>query len=135
MTRTQRQPRLSPHNLTPCSEERSLTKIFNRRAVHVENAIKVEYTAVKSQIYSITCHEGPEKKMYRSTHSLTSAIDEGGWSTPRPGRFTPGKDSVLIVQVAAWAPSPSRTGGVQKVSPPSAFHSWNVQPVASRYTD
>ena len=23
--------------------------------------------------------------------SLTSALDGGGWSTPRPGRFTPGK--------------------------------------------
>jgi hypothetical protein len=42
--------------------------------------------------------------MYRSTYSLTSALDEGGWSTPRPGRFTPRKDSVPIVQVAAWAP-------------------------------
>jgi hypothetical protein len=30
--------------------------------------------------------------------SLTSARDGGGWSTPRPGRFTPGKDPVSIVQ-------------------------------------
>jgi hypothetical protein len=29
-----------------------------------------------------------------------------GWSTPRPGRFTPGKDPVLIVQEAGWAPGP-----------------------------
>ena len=27
----------------------------------------------------------------------------GGWSTPRPGRFTPGKDPVPIVQDAGWA--------------------------------
>jgi len=27
----------------------------------------------------------------------------GGWSAPRPGRFTPGKDPVPIVQVAGWA--------------------------------
>jgi len=26
-----------------------------------------------------------------STLSLTSALDVDGWSTPRPGRFTPGK--------------------------------------------
>jgi hypothetical protein len=26
-----------------------------------------------------------------STLFLTSALDGGGWSTPRPGRFTPGK--------------------------------------------
>jgi hypothetical protein len=28
----------------------------------------------------------------------------GGWSAPRPGRFTPGKDPVPIVQEAGWAP-------------------------------
>jgi hypothetical protein len=28
----------------------------------------------------------------------------GGWSAQRPGRFTPGKDPVLIVQEAGWAP-------------------------------
>jgi len=36
-----------------------------------------------------------------------------GWvvnSTPRP-HFTPGKDSVPIVQVAGWAPGPVWTGG------------------------
>jgi hypothetical protein len=27
--------------------------------------------------------------MYSSTHSLTSALDEGEWSASRPGRFTP----------------------------------------------
>ena len=29
----------------------------------------------------------------------TSALDGGGWSTPRPGRFAPGKAPVLIIQV------------------------------------
>ena len=27
----------------------------------------------------------------------------GGWSTPRPGHFTPGKDPVPIVEDAGWA--------------------------------
>ena len=31
------------------------------------------------------------------TLSLTSALDGGGWSTPRPGRFTLGKDPVHVV--------------------------------------
>ena len=30
----------------------------------------------------------------------------GGWSTPRPGRFTPRKDPGPIVQEAGWAPGP-----------------------------
>jgi hypothetical protein len=28
----------------------------------------------------------------------------GGWSAPRPGRLTPGKDPVPILQEAGWAP-------------------------------
>jgi hypothetical protein len=39
---------------------------------------------------------------YSTTLSLTSALDGGVWSTPRPGRFTPGNDPVPIVQEAAW---------------------------------
>ena len=30
----------------------------------------------------------------------------GEWSTPLPGRFTPGKDPVSIVQKAGWTPGP-----------------------------
>jgi hypothetical protein len=44
--------------------------------------------------------------MYKSTLSLTSALDVGGWSTPRPGRFTPGKESTPFVKEAGWAPGP-----------------------------
>jgi len=48
--------------------------------------------------------------MHSSTLSLTSALDGGEWSTPGPGRFTPGKDPVPIVQEAGWAPVPVCTG-------------------------
>jgi len=34
--------------------------------------------------------------MYSSTLSLPSELDGGEWSTPRLGRFTPGKDPVPI---------------------------------------
>jgi hypothetical protein len=34
-----------------------------------------------------------------------SAI-RGGWSAPRPGCFTPGKDPVPLVQENRWAPGP-----------------------------
>ena len=39
--------------------------------------------------------------MYSSTLSLTSALDGSGWSTPRPGRFTPGKGPVPIY-IGGW---------------------------------
>ena len=48
--------------------------------------------------------------MYSSTLSVTLALDGGGWSTPRPGRFTPVEDPVPIVQEAGWAPGPVCTG-------------------------
>ena len=48
--------------------------------------------------------------MYSSTILSTSAVDGDGWSTPPPGRFTPWKDTVPIVQEAAWAPGPVWTG-------------------------
>jgi len=52
----------------------------------------------KGKVHPITGHEDPVvEKRYSSTHSLTSALDGGGWSTPRPGRFIPGKDPVPIV--------------------------------------
>ena len=68
------------------------------------------------------------------TLSLTSALDGGGWLTPRPGRFTPGKETQY--------PSCRRLGGsqglsawVRKISPRPALDPRTVQPVASRYTD
>ena len=47
---------------------------------------------------------------YSSTLSWPRHIDGCGWSAPRPGRFTPGKDPVPIVQEAGWAPGPLWTG-------------------------
>ena len=44
--------------------------------------------------------------MYSSTLTSTSALDGGGWSAPRPGRFTPGKNPVSIVQETGWTPGP-----------------------------
>ena len=54
-----------------------------------------------------TGHEGPEgEQTYSSTLPSTSALDGGGWSTPRPGRFIPGKDPIPIIKEAGWAPAP-----------------------------
>jgi hypothetical protein len=56
-------------------------------------------------------YKGTEiKYRYSSNLSLTSALDGCGWSTPRPGRFTPGNDPVPSVQEAGWAPGPVLTG-------------------------
>ena len=71
--------------------------------------------------------------MYSSTLSLISALDRSGWWTLRPGRFTPGKDPVPIVQEAGWAPGLVWTGAENLA--PTGIRPRTVQPVASRYTN
>jgi len=70
----------------------------------------------KDKMHPRTGHEGLVGEWkYSYTLSLTSAaMGVSGWSTPRPGCFTPGNDPVLIVEEAGWVPGPS--GGVRKIS-------------------
>jgi hypothetical protein len=64
---------------------------------------------------------------------MTSALGGGGWSALRPGRFTPEKDPVPIVQKAGWAVGPVWTCAKNLV--PTGFDPRTVQHVVSRYTD
>ena len=48
--------------------------------------------------------------MYSLTLPSNLALDGGGWSTPPPKRFTPGKEQVPLIQEAGWATGPVRTG-------------------------
>ena len=51
------------------------------------------------KVLPITGHESPEGEWrYRPALSRPRNLDGGGWSAPRPGCFTPGKDQVPIVQ-------------------------------------
>ena len=90
----------------------------------------------KGKAHPLTGHEGPEgKERYSSTLSLTSALDVGGWSTPRPGRFTTAKETRYPLYRRLGGPQ-ERSGEVRKISPPPpGFDPRTVQPVASRYTD
>jgi hypothetical protein len=64
----------------------------------------------KGKVDPRTFHEGPEgEQRYSSTLPLISTLDGGGWSTPRLGRFSPGKDSITIVLEAEWVPGPAWT--------------------------
>jgi hypothetical protein len=84
--------------------------------------------------HPITGHQGPRGGVQVQLYSFsTSALVGGGWSAPRPGRFTRKKDPVPIVQEAWWAQG--RSGRVEKFWSPPGFDSRTVQPVASRYTD
>jgi len=61
----------------------------------------------KGNFHPRTAHEGPKGEYrYSPTISLTSGLDGGGWSTPSPGHFTPGKDPVPLVWEVGWATGP-----------------------------
>ena len=57
-------------------------------------AVSESRASVKGDVRRRTSHERPEGRYkYFSTFSLTSALDGVGWSTPRPGCFTSGKET------------------------------------------
>ena len=79
--------------------------------IELPSLLPVYYGKGKAKVLPRTGHEGPEwEQMYSSTLPSTSALDGGECSTPRPGRFNPGKDPVPIVQEAGWASGPVWTG-------------------------
>ena len=64
---------------------------------------------------------------------LNLGTRRGVGSASRPGRSTPGKDPVPIVQEAGWASEPVWISA-ENLAPPG-FNPRTFQPVASRYTD
>jgi hypothetical protein len=58
----------------------------------------------------------------------------GGWSAPRPGRFTPGKEIQHPLYRRLSEPQ-DQSGRVSKISSARGFDPRTVQPVASHYTD
>jgi hypothetical protein len=90
---------------------------------------------VKNKVRPRTGYEGPEGDYrYRSTLSLTSALDGDEWLTPHLGRFIPGKGTRYPLHRMLGEPG-GRSGLVRKISPSPGFDSWTVQLVVSRYTD
>ena len=63
----------------------------------------------KGKGHSATCHEGSEvEERYSSTFSLTSVLDAGGWSKPRPRPLYPQeRDPLPILQEAEYAAGPT----------------------------
>ena len=65
---------------------------------------------------------------------LTSALDGGGWLTPRANRFTSGKETRYPL-CRKLGGTQGQSGWLRKISPPPGFDPRTDQPVASRYTD
>jgi hypothetical protein len=63
------------------------------------------------EVHPITDNAGTEGGIEVQLYSFFNpGARWSGWSTPRPGRLTPGKDPVRIVQKAGRVPGPLWTG-------------------------
>jgi hypothetical protein len=72
-----------------------------------------------------------ERWRYTFTLSLTLALDEGGWSTPPPSRFTRGKETCT----GGWAGAKANLHGCRKSHSHQDSIPRVVQLVENRYTD
>jgi hypothetical protein len=118
-------------NVTPCG---CICTNVSEKPTANKFRVKAVRHKLTSTVHPKRGREGPEGDYrYSSTLSLTSAIDGSGWSTPRPGRSTPGKETSYVLQEVGWEQGWS--GRVRKISPPPGFDTQTVQSVASRYTD
>jgi hypothetical protein len=73
----------------------------------------------------LTLEHARKAERYRSTISSTSSLDGNGWSTPRPGCFTLGKETWYILYRRLDRPQ-GCSGRVRKISPPPGFDPWIV---------
>jgi hypothetical protein len=76
--------------------------------------------------HPITGHEGPRLGSRGIVLLILNlGARRGGWSAPRPDRFTPGKDPVPIVQEAGWVPGPVWTCA-KNLAPTGIFFLYHV---------
>jgi hypothetical protein len=105
--------------------------LLARPQMFVSTALLDTLNLFKDKVHSRTGYEDPEGEwMYSSTLSLTLVLSGGEWSTPRPGRFTPGKVTRYTLYRRLGGPQ-CRSGRMRKISPPPpGFDPWTVQSVA-----
>jgi hypothetical protein len=90
-----------------CFQVVCITKLFENRG--------------KGKIHFRTGHECLQgEKQCSSTLYLSSALDGGEWSTSRPGRFTPGKETRYPLYMRLGG-TQGGSGWVLKISPPPGF--------------
>jgi hypothetical protein len=90
------------------------------------------YTAVKKgKFHFKRGYESPDGELYSFFNLVTRW---GGWSAPRPGRFTPGKVIRYPLYRRLGKPH-GRSRRLRKISPPPGSDPRTVHSVASRYAD
>ena len=77
------------------------------------------------KIHPVTGHKGLQVEQRYSYTRLISVLDRGGWSTPCPHHFTPGKETWYLLYRRFNRPQ-DQSGRVQKISPPLGFNLWTI---------
>ena len=98
-----------------------------------QSGFRMKNKATKHTVkfHLITYPEGPDgQSKYRWTHSLISALDEGGWSTPLSDSFIPGKRCTGTCE----GPRTVVESCGKSRLPQPGFYPRAVQPVESYYT-
>ena len=100
---------------------------FRQHSYQQEKYVKVKVKLVPKQAIKA------QRKVGAYLYSLLNLGARGGWvGDATPWQFTSGIDSRYPLY-RFWPQG--RYGRLRKISPPSEFDPWTVQPVASRYTD
>jgi hypothetical protein len=87
------------------------TQFLLRLKVKQQSVYSCAIDDKRGRVHAITCHKGTEgSRGIALFFSLTSALEESVWLTPRPCRFTPGIAPGTFVRQAGWAPKPVLTG-------------------------
>jgi hypothetical protein len=87
----------------------------------------------KGKFHRISGHDGPEGIRGCCTLSLTTSLDWGGCSTPRPGRLNPWKETGYPLYWRLGRPK-GRSERVRKISLPPGFDPRTFQAAAILYT-
>ena len=105
------------------------------RPLRLSSHVIIIIIIIKVKFTQETGHEGPEgERMYSSTFLSTSALDGGGWSTARSGRFTPREKTRYPLYRRLCGPK-GRSERVRKISPPTGIRSLDRPDRSDRYTD
>ena len=82
----------------------------------------MRFMRIVSCTVGVKCKGKVRPRTGREGLSLTSELDGGGWLTPRPGRFTPGKET-RYPSYGRQGGSQDRSGWMRKISPPTRIRS------------
>ena len=111
------------HQNSLCISLLHRTRHMRRRLIVLSWSHSPLNTFSKCKVDPRTGHKCPEgEHMYISTLPSTSALDGGGWSTPRPALFTPEKETRYPFYRRLGGPQ-GRSGRVRKISPPTGIRS------------